>query len=100
MVQQQLEFTPELVDKNAEGSRDLRPFCVDTFMQENGGDSNPTMKINCVVRWEDPSVEPNRKLIVVDVLQGPGAIADSFRRASELSAGRPRGQRCWTLPLS
>jgi len=54
-------------------------------------------RIHVVVRWGDKSVEGCREVIVVEVVVG--ALEVAKQRAADESVGRPRGRRCWLLPV-
>jgi len=107
MVQLQCPFIPGgYKDKNAKQLNDeemgLRPFDVEALLEEQSQDQT-LVEVNCVCRWGEHSVEGRREIIVVEVVRSTDRLqanTDCKRRQAELSTGRPRGQRCWILPLT
>lgn len=101
MVQLQCPFIPGMKDKNAKVEASaLEPFDLQGLLEESEQFQDPSMEINCVVRWGDHMVDGSREVIVMEVVKSSNAHSDSKRRASALSKGRSRGARCWVLPLS
>lgn len=118
MVQLQIPFIPdhERRDKNADlapearaSASSARPFdaeaVLEEFLPEESKEASTLTsggcrdgKIHVMVRWGDKSVEGCREVVVVEVISGELELAK--RRAAEESFGRPRGRRCWLLPVS
>lgn len=104
MVELQCRFIPTVVDKNAERTvAHTRPFDFAAALTEASvagwsrpldGDSDTSTRVHCVVRWGEKSVK-GRVVVVVEVLQS--TLESAKRRATELSEGRTRGNRCWVL---
>lgn len=112
MVQLQCPFIPNMKDKNVrleDHELGLRPFDVEEVLEELAQQQNPSLEVNCIVRWGDrTTVDGRREVIVMEVVkstkvpgphQAPTGCAEAKRRALELSVGRSRGRRCWVLPL-
>lgn len=105
MIKLQCRYIPKLVDKNAKlSAAPGRPFdaamaVAEVLAAKGAGneerEGTAAAELYCVVRWGEKSAS-GRGIVVLEVLHCTHVAAR--RRATELSKGRSRGNRCWLLP--